>query len=315
MSSKKVLIIADDIKHLNSSVDSTVFLIQEAWKRGFDVWLTRLQNLTILQSSKSHFLTKASLVEHGEDSNWYKIKLNSQVDIYSFNYILIRVDPPFDVNYLVMTQLLSFAEDKGVTVVNSPKSLRNFNEKLFALRFPEFTPATLISSDFEEIYSFLETKNNVVFKPLNLMGGQGIFVCNKGDHNIKTIIQTLTKSGMEKIVVQEFIENISNGDKRIIIINGIVEKFALCRIPEKNSYISNLAAGGIASVVELDQEEFEIANEIASQIKKEIFFAGIDLIDKKLTEINITSPTGMRQIASHSKAKLNDQFFDLLEKI
>jgi glutathione synthase len=315
MSSKKVLIIADDIKHLNSSVDSTVFLIQEAWKRGFDVWLTRLQNLTILQSSKSHFLTKASLVEHGEDSNWYKIKLNSQVDIYSFNYILIRVDPPFDVNYLVMTQLLSFAEDKGVTVVNSPKSLRNFNEKLFALRFPEFTPATLVSSDFEEIYSFLETKNNVVFKPLNLMGGQGIFVCNKGDHNIKTIIQTLTKSGMEKIVVQEFIENISNGDKRIIIINGIVEKFALCRIPEKNSYISNLAAGGIASVVELDQEEFEIANEIASQIKKEIFFAGIDLIDKKLTEINITSPTGMRQIASHSKAKLNDQFFDLLEKI
>jgi glutathione synthase len=315
MSSKKVLIIADDIKHLNSSVDSTVFLIQEAWKRGFDVWLTRLQNLTILQSSKSHFLTKASLVEHGEDSNWYKIKLNSQVDIYSFNYILIRVDPPFDVNYLVMTQLLSFAEDKGVTVVNSPKSLRNFNEKLFALRFPEFTPATLVSSDFEEIYSFLETKNNVVFKPLNLMGGQGIFVCNKGDHNIKTIIQTLTKSGMEKIVVQEFIENISNGDKRIIIINGIVEKFALCRIPEKNSYISNLAAGGIASVVELDQEEFEIANEIASQIKKEIFFAGIDLIDKKLTEINITSPTGMRQIANHSKAKLNDQFFDLLEKI
>ena len=273
MSSKKVLIIADDIKHLNSSVDSTVFLIQEAWKRGFDVWLTRLQNLTILQSSKSHFLTKASLVEHGEDSNWYKIKLNSQVDIYSFNYILIRVDPPFDVNYLVMTQLLSFAEDKGVTVVNSPKSLRNFNEKLFALRFPEFTPATLVSSDFEEIYSFLETKNNVVFKPLNLMGGQGIFVCNKGDHNIKTIIQTLTKSGMEKIVVQEFIENISNGDKRIIIINGIVEKFALCRIPEKNSYISNLAAGGIASVVELDQEEFEIANEIDSQIKKEIFFA------------------------------------------
>jgi glutathione synthase len=315
MSSKKVLIIADDIKHLNSSVDSTVFLIQEAWKRDFDVWLTRLQDLTILQSSKSHFLTKASLVEHGEDSNWYKIKLNSQVDIYSFKYILIRVDPPFDVNYLVMTQMLSFAEDKGVKVINSPKSLRNFNEKLFALRFPEFIPATLISSDFEEIYSFLGTKNKVVFKPLNLMGGQGIFVCNKGDHNIKTIIQTLTKSGMEKIVVQEFIENISNGDKRIIIINGIVEKFALCRIPEKNSYISNLAAGGIASVVELDQEEFEIANEIASQIKKEIFFAGIDLIDKKLTEINITSPTGMRQIANHSKAKLNDQFFDLLEKI
>ena len=315
MSNKKVLIIANEIRHLNASVDSTVFLIQEAWERGFDVWLTRLQDLTILQSSKPHFLTKASLVEHGEDSSWYKIKLNSQVDIYSFNYILIRVDPPFDVNYIVMTQLLSFAEDKGVRVINSPKSLRNFNEKLFALRFPEFTPATLVSSDFEEIYSFLETKNNVVFKPLNLMGGQGIFVCNKGDHNIKTIIQTLTKSGMEKIVVQEFIENISNGDKRIIIINGIVEKFALCRIPEKNSYISNLAAGGIASVVELDQEEFEIANEIASQIKKEIFFAGIDLIDKKLTEINITSPTGMRQIASHSKAKLNDQFFDLLEKI
>ena len=103
--------------------------------------------------------------------------------------------------------------------------------------------------------------------------------------------------------------------KRIIIINGIVETFALCRIPEKNSYISNLAAGGIASVVELDQEEFEIANKIAKDIKKEIFFAGIDLIDKKLTEINITSPTGMRQIANHSKAKLNGQFFDLLEKI
>jgi glutathione synthase len=314
MSNKKILIIADEIRHLNSSVDSTVFLIQEAWEKGFDVWLTRLQDLTILQSSKPHFLTKACLVEHGEDSSWYKIKLNSQVDIYSFDYILIRVDPPFDVNYLVMTQLLSFAEDKGVTVVNSPKSLRNFNEKLFALRFPEFTPATLISSDFEEIYSFLETKNNVVFKPLNLMGGQGIFVCNKRDHNIKTIIQLLTNSGLEKIVIQEFIENISNGDKRIIIINGIVEKFALCRLPEKNSYISNLAAGGIASVVELDQEEFEIANKIASQIKTDVFFAGIDLIDKKLTEINITSPTGMRQIANHSKAKLNGQFFDLLEK-
>ena len=315
MKKKKILFIANNIEKLLPKVDTTVFLIQQAWVEKYDVWFCTLEDLGINTSSRLIYYANANNIIPGNNLTWFRRKKLARVSLLSFSAIIVRTDPPFDQRYLLGTNVLDFATEKGVKVVNSPASLRKFNEKLYALKFPDYTPATLISSNKKEIIDFLKSKKQIVLKPLNLMGGQGIFFIKKGDNNINVIIDTITNKGKDKIVSQEFLASIKGGDKRIIIINGIVEKFALCRKPSRQSIIANLAGGGIASVVKLSREELKIANIVAKAIRNDIFFAGMDMIDKKITEINITSPTGMRQIAEHKSSHLGSLFFDQLVKL
>ena len=274
-----------------------------------------MKDLGINTSSKLVYYVNANNLIPGNNCKWFGIEKLVKVNLLSFSAIIVRTDPPFNQRYLLSMNVLDFVTEKGVKVVNSPESLRKFNEKLFALRFPEHTPATLISSNKTEIKSFLKSKKQLVLKPLNLMGGQGIFLITNGDNNLDVIIDSITNKGRDKIVSQEFLINIKGGDKRIIIINGIVERYALCRKPKKQSIIANLAGGGIASIVKLSQEEFEIAKSVAEGIKEDIFFAGLDMIDKKITEINITSPTGMKQIADYKSSYLGSFFYDQLMKL
>ncbi len=315
MTKKKILFIANDIQKLLPKIDTTVFLIQQAWVEKYEVWFCTLEDLGINTSNELIFYVNANKLMPGSSHNWFEKTKLTKVNLLSFSAIIVRTDPPFNQQYLLGMNLLDFVTEKGVKVVNSPESLRKFNEKLYALRFPDHIPSTLISSNKKEIIEFLKSKNQVVLKPLNLMGGQGIFLISNGDSNLNVIIDSITNKGRDKIVSQEFLENIKEGDKRIIIINGIVERFALCRKPKKQSIIANLAGGGTASVVKLNQEELEIARIIADGIKKDVFFAGLDMIDKKITEINITSPTGMRQIAEYKSSHLGSFFYDQLMKI
>ena len=315
MKKQKILFIANKIEKLLPKVDTTVFLIQQAWVKEYEVWFCTLEDLGINSSSKLIYYVNATNIIPSCSCTWFMSKKIAKVNLLSFSAIIVRTDPPFNEQYLLGMNILDYVTEKGVKVINSPESLRKFNEKLYALRFPDHTPATLISSKKKEIIGFLNSKKQVVLKPLNLMGGQGIFLTKIGDNNLNVIIDSLTKNGKDKIVCQEFLANIKEGDKRIIIINGIVERFALCRKPKKQSIIANLAGGGTASVVKLSKDELEIAEMVAKSIKKDIFFAGLDMIDKRITEINITSPTGMRQIAEHKSSHIGSFFYDQLTKL
>ena len=315
MTKKKILFVANEIEKLLPKVDTTVFLIQQAWIKKFEVWFCTLEDLGINTSGKLVYYVNANNLTPGSNGTWFRRKKPSKVNLLSFSAIIVRTDPPFNQRYLLGMNILDFVTEKGVKVINSPESLRKFNEKLYALKFPDHIPATLISSKKTEIIQFLKSKKQLVLKPLDLMGGQGIFLIKIGDNNLDAIIDSITNNGKDKIVSQEFLATIKGGDKRIIIINGIVEKYALCRKPKKQSIIANLARGGTASVVKLSLEELEIARIIAEGIKKDIFFAGLDMIDKKITEINITSPTGMRQIADYKSSYLGSFFYDQLMKL
>ena len=315
MKRQKVLFIANEIEKLLPKVDTTVFLIQQAWIREYEVWFCTLEDLSINSSSKLIYYVNANNIAPSSSYTWFMSKKIAKVNLLSFSAIIVRTDPPFNEQYLLGMNILDYVMEKGVKVINSPESLRKFNEKLYALKFPDHIPTTLISSKKKEIIEFLSSKKQVVLKPLNLMGGQGIFLTKIGDNNLNVIIDSLTNNGKDKIVCQEFLANIKEGDKRIIIINGIVERFALCRKPKKQSIIANLAGGGTASVVKLSKDELEIAEMVAKSIKKDIFFAGLDMIDKRITEINITSPTGMRQIAEHKSSHIGSFFYDQLTKL
>jgi len=315
MKKQKILFIANEIEKLLPKVDTTVFLIQQAWVQEYEVWFCTLEDLGINSSSKLIYFVNANNIIPSSSYTWFIRKKIAKVNLLSFSAIIVRTDPPFNEQYLLGMNILNYVTEKGVKVVNSPDSLRKFNEKLYALKFPDHTPATLISSKKKEIIEFLSSKKQVVLKPLNLMGGQGIFLTKIGDNNLNVIIDSLTKNGKDKIVCQEFLANIKGGDKRIIIINGIVERFALCRKPKKQSIIANLAGGGTATVVKLNKDELKIAETVAEGIKTDIFFAGLDMIDKKITEINITSPTGMRQIAEHKSSHIGSFFYDQLMKL
>ena len=315
MRKKKILFIANEIEKLFPKVDTTIFLIQQAWIEKYEVWFSTLENLGINTSNKLMYYVNADNITPSSDCTWFRRKRVAKVNLLSFSAIIVRTDPPFNQQYLLGMNILDFVTEKGVKVINSPESLRKFNEKLYALKFPAHTPATVISSNKKEIIEFLSTKKQGVLKPLNLMGGQGIFLTKIGDNNLNVIIDSMTNKEKDKIVCQEFLANIKGGDKRIIIINGIVEQFALCRKPKKQSIIANLAGGGTASVVKLNNDELEIAKTVAEGIKEDIFFAGLDMIDKKITEINITSPTGMRQIAEHKNSHIGSFFYDQLMKL
>ena len=315
MKKQKILFIANKIEKLLPKVDTTVFLIQQAWVKEYEVWFCTLEDLGINSSSKLIYYVNATNIIPSCSCTWFMSKKIAKVNLLSFSAIIVRTDPPFNEQYLLGMNILDYVMEKGVKVINSPESLRKFNEKLYALKFPDHIPTTLISSKKKEIIEFLSSKKQVVLKPLNLMGGQGIFLTKIGDNNLNVIIDSLTNNGKDKIVCQEFLANIKEGDKRIIIINGIVERFALCRKPKKQSIIANLAGGGTASVVKLSKDELEIAEMVAKSIKKDIFFAGLDMIDKRITEINITSPTGMRQIAEHKSSHIGSFFYDQLTKL
>ena len=243
MTKKKILFIANEIEKLLPKVDTTVFLIQQAWIKKYEVWFCTLEDLGINTSSKLVYYVNANNLTPGSNGTWFRRKKSSKVNLLSFSAIIVRTDPPFNQQYLLGMNILDFVTEKGVKVINSPESLRKFNEKLYALKFPDHIPATLISSKKTEIIQFLKSKKQLVLKPLNLMGGQGIFLIKNGDNNLDVIIDSITNNGRDKIVSQEFLASIKGGDKRIIIINGIVERYALCRKPKKQSIIANLARG------------------------------------------------------------------------
>ena len=227
----------------------------------------------------------------------------------------MRKDPPFDMDYIYATYLLEQLEASGVMVVNKPSSLRDANEKLFALNFPDLIPKTLVSSDNEKLADFINDNDCVVVKPLDGMGGTNIFKLKKGDNNIEEVLLKLTNNGQRYIMAQEFLPEIKHGDKRILLINGKPVDYALARMPAEGNFKGNLAAGAIGVGQPLSERDRFLCKKIAPiLIEKELIFVGLDVIGDYITEINVTSPTCIRELDSQFDLNISAELLDVVEE-
>jgi len=292
----KFLFQMDDPKKINISEDSTYMIIKESLNRGIECFYNDpnwvYADINHKNKIKSHIF-KLFLKDNGTLT--YDIKNKINVDLENFNAIFIRQDPPYDMKYISNTYLLE--KLKKPMVINNPSELRNFPEKHIMMNFPDLTPSTIISSDVEVLIKFIEKNNEVILKPAYGNGGLGIVKVDASKKNIKNFLSKyINQFSNNPIIAQRFLKNYIKGDKRVILINGTV-KGSVLRVPKKNSIKSNFHAGGSAVKTSLNKKEKLICQKIKNfLINKRLYFVGIDIIDGFLTEINITSPTGIQEI-------------------
>ena len=311
----KVAFQMDALKDLNFNGDTTYIFMQEAYKRGLEVYfynpksLAWIEGIVVARLSKVTNVLDITEIEYGEIPIEHESEII--VDLEEMDFIFLRQDPPFDMAYITNTFLLEKIKHK-VKIVNDPTSVRNSPEKLLVTEFYEFMPKTIITSNYDEIYNFVQTNGRAVIKPLYGNAGSDVFFLQKGDFNLKSIIHYFLSTFREQIMVQEFLENVKYGDKRIILINGeLAGGFA--RIPEEGEIRSNLAVGGSAKDVPLTPRDREICKAIGGRLKDlGLFFVGIDVIDGHMTEINVTSPTGLRSIINMYGENLAIKAWDIL---
>ena len=300
--SKKILFISDPLEGLKIATDTTYIMLITAFEMGFEIFISHPSEI-YAENNQSHAITHRITIlannnnEPGEVIPWYKEENITTNNLNEFSAVFIRNDPPFNMEYYYLTQIMTIAEQNGVKVINNSSSLRNFNEKLSILNFPHLITPTTVTKNKNVIYDFLDKHGECVIKPLDLMAGRGVFKISPTEVNCGAIIESSTNYYQQTIMIQKFIPEVVDGDRRIFIVNGEVIKHCLYRIPSKNQIRGNIAAGGRGEVHPLTSDDFKLANEVAIWLKEQgILLAGIDVIGNKLTEINITSPTATRQI-------------------
>lgn len=281
-----------------------LFVMQQkdlAWKHGKVVGFAR--RLTLLE--KTH-----------QADPWYQTGEIKETPLQEFDAVLMRKDPPFNMEYIYTTYLLELAEDQGARIFNNPRAIRDYNEKLSIARFQQFTAPTLVTNQEHLIRDFLTAHRDIVLKPLDGMGGASVFRLHLTDHNISVILETLTHYGTRTVMAQQYLPEISEGDKRIIVIAGQVVPYALARIPKPGETRGNLAAGGTGVVQPLSRRDREIAETLGATLHRDgLMLAGLDVIGDFLTEINVTSPTGMQEITKESGFNVAAMMLDEIEKI
>ncbi len=250
-----------------------------------------------------------------DPADWFSLAESSEQPLQSLDVILMRKDPPFDMEYIMSTYLLEQAEERGALVINRPRALRDANEKLFALRFADCCPPSLVSRDHDQLKGFFVEHGDIILKPLDAMGGASVFRLRENDPNVSVILETLTEHGRRYAMAQRFIPEISAGDKRILLIDGKPVPYALARIPAKGETRGNLAAGGKGIGVPLSANDHKIAQRVAPELRERgILFAGLDVIGDYLTEINVTSPTCIRELDRAFGLDIAGQLMDSIEE-
>ncbi|HQT81464.1 MAG: glutathione synthase [Ferrovum sp. 37-45-19] len=308
----KIAFIIDPFKSLNIKKDSTLELIRAAQLRHHETVVIEQHQLYLLNNQVMAIAQE--VFYNAQQGHYLGAQFKTPLNI--FDGVFMRLDPPLDINYIVTTYLLEKAEKEGVLILNKPNSLRSFNEKLSTTLFPQFTPELIVTSLAEEIKNFVSEQREVILKPLDAMGGSGIFKINAQDPNLNVIIETLTQDATRSVMAQRFIPAIEAGDKRVLIINGEVAQHALARIPKQGETRGNLAAGGRGVAMPLTKKEQEIATTVAPFLQENgLFIVGLDIIGEYLTEINITSPTCMREIRDQTGEDIADKTIKALEKI
>lgn len=310
----KIAVFCNALDSLHPKKDSTLAILLAAQELGLDILTAPISSLCA--NNKTIFANFSNLhLQENASEIHVQIKQTQNINLSEFDFILMRQDPPVDAAYWHATQLLSLAEQMGIIVVNPTQTLRQFNEKLITLLFPELTPPLFVSSNLNLLKEFIEEQNDVVCKPLHAMGGSGVFHIQKNDPNISEIFQYLTQNAKVPLMAQRYLPEIIQGDKRILILNGKIIPKVLARIPKAGDWRGNLAQGAQGVLQDLTTRDWEIANTIAAFCKQHrLSFVGIDVIGHYLTEINITSPTGIREIQTAFEHSISKNYIEELKE-
>jgi glutathione synthase len=309
----KLGIVMDPIRDVNVKKDSSMAMLFEAQKRGYELFYMEMKDLYLEQGVCRATVKNVNVYDSTE--HWYDLSNEQDIAVSDLDVVLMRKDPPFDTEFIYATYMLERAEEAGTLIVNKPQSLRDCNEKLFTAWFSDLTPKTLVTRSSERIRNFHQAEQDIIIKPLDGMGGASIFRIGPQDANVGVIIETLTAHGEQYAMVQEYLPEIVEGDKRILIVNGEPMPYCLARIPAQGETRGNLAAGGRGEARPLSASDKLIAETIAPElIKRGLFFVGLDVIGNKVTEINVTSPTCIREIESAYPINISGKLMDAIEE-
>jgi glutathione synthase len=308
----KLGIVMDPIDHITFKKDSSLAMLWAAQQKDWELWYMEQHHLFSMNGKAQAKMAPLSVTM--DENDWFTRDDYQTRDLSDLDVILMRKDPPFDNEFIYTTYLLEQAEKEGTLIVNKPQSLRDYNEKLFATHFPECCPPVLVSKHDELLRAFHKTHGDVIFKPLDGMGGSQIYRIKEDGLNLGVIIETLTDHGKQTIMAQKYIPEIVAGDKRILMIDGEPVPYGLARIPTNGETRGNLAAGGRGEGRELTEREYWICKQIAPTLKeKGLLFVGLDVIGDYLTEINVTSPTCIREIDNQYGLDIGMQLMDAIE--
>lgn len=312
MSKRKLAVVMDPITQINTKKDTSFAMMLEAQRRGYELHYVQQKDLSIDQGlplAKSQVVT---LVDQAQD--YYTVVSQQSINLGDMDVILMRKDPPFDSEFLYATHILELAENAGALVVNKPQALRDFNEKLFTALYPQFIPDTLVTTQKDDFKAFHAKHKDIICKPLDGMGGTSIFRVGSDGTNLGVISETLTDNGTKHAMVQRYMPEIKEGDKRILLVDGEVIPYCLARLPAANETRGNLAAGGSGVPQTVNEENMQVAQAIAKDMPaRGILFVGLDMIGNKVTEINITSPTCVREIEGAYPVNICGKLFDAIE--
>lgn len=309
----KVGVVMDPIEAINPKKDTTLALLLAAQQRGWQIEYMLYTDLFIANGIAGARVRPITV--HADLEHWFDLGPAHEIELGSLDVILMRKDPPFDNEYIYATYILEAAERLGTLVVNKPQSLRDCNEKIFATQFPDCCPPVLVSADAQRLRDFYTEHGDIIFKPLEGMGGSAIFRVKPEDPNLSVIIETLTWQGKAMIMAQKYIPAISAGDKRILMINGEPLPYVLARVPAKGETRGNLAAGGTGVPQAISERDLEICRRVGPVLReKGLLFVGLDVIGDYLTEINVTSPTCARELDRAYDLDIGGLLMDAVEQ-
>jgi glutathione synthase len=311
----KIGFVMDPLETINPNKDATMALMLEAQFRGWELFYFTLNTIEIKDDS-AYGLIK-SIEVNTDSTSWYKVKQEYYDTLQKLDIILMRKDPPFNTEYIISTYILEKAEKEGVLVLNKPSALRNANEKIYASNFTECSPPTIITRSKASILTFLKKHTKIILKPVDKMGGKSIFVVNQNDPNTYVIIEEITKNETEFVVAQVYISDIKiSGDKRILLINGEPIKHGISRFPQGYDHRGNMAVGATVQGFKLTERDLWICAQIKDElISQGLFFVGLDVIGDYMTEINVTSPTGVNEISKSCGENIAKLILDSLQTL
>jgi glutathione synthase len=309
----KIAFICDPLSGFKIYKDSTYAMMQEAARRGHELFVLGHDDIIFDGKAVVAQVAQLSLVENSDD--WYTLAEPVLLSLSSFDVVIERTDPPFNMEYIYATYLLELAERQGARILNSPQAIRNHNEKLAITHFPQFIAPTLVTSNEKLIRAFHAEHKDIILKPLDGMGGAGIFRVAENGLNLGALIESMTLNGKQTIMVQRTIPEISEGDRRVLLIGGQVVPYCLARIPQGGEVRGNLAAGGLGVAMPISAREREIGETLAPLLfARGLMLVGLDVIGNYLTEINVTSPTCFQEIKLQTGFDVAAMFIDAIEK-
>lgn len=310
----RLVVVMDPISEIKPAKDTTLAMLLAAQARGWQIWYAEQQNLWLRDGVPMARL--APLQVQDDLESWYELGESQVQGLAEFDVILMRKDPPFDMEYIYTTYILDRAEEAGVLVVNKPQGLRDMNEKVYTAWFPQCCAPTLITRDMADMHAFLKEHDRVVCKPLYGMGGRSIFVLDRSDKNANVIFETMTDYGTRFAIVQKYLpEIVESGDSRILVIDGEPAPYALARIPSTSDHRGNLAAGATGMGRELNERDRWLVGQIGPELRRRgMLFVGLDVIGGYVTEINVTSPTGVRELDKQFGVNIGGLLMDAIEK-